>query len=202
MERRKALAAASAATLILGSTIVAGASVTGASFLGFGIGSHSSGQASGAPDPGFVVKTRNVYDRYVVVTPDSTQTGEGAANRPVTSSRAGSVSQPAATTPTVANPEGNGSTPPSRPHTAAPPAPHESAPTTAHENPTTRPEIPAPTTAPTTAPPGSTTTIPTTTTTWPLGVPRDWPPGKPIPPMPPNCRQPQLEDNGVWNCDH
>ncbi len=40
----------------------------------------------------------------------------------------------------------------------------------------------------------------TTTTTWPVGVPRDWPVGKPIPPMPANCRQPQLEDNGVWNC--
>ena len=30
---------------------------------------------------------------------------------------------------------------------------------------------------------------------------QDWPAGKPIPPIPPGCRQPQLEDNGVWNCD-
>jgi hypothetical protein len=40
----------------------------------------------------------------------------------------------------------------------------------------------------------------TTTTTRPVGVPSDWPADKPIPPMPANCRQPQLEDNGVWNC--
>lgn len=49
----------------------------------------------------------------------------------------------------------------------------------------------------------TTTTAPkaaTTTTTWPRGVPRDWPADKPIPPMPANCRDPQLEDNGVWNC--
>jgi hypothetical protein len=34
----------------------------------------------------------------------------------------------------------------------------------------------------------------------PRGVPEDWPAGKPVPPMPPNCHEPQLEDNGVWNC--
>jgi hypothetical protein len=53
--------------------------------------------------------------------------------------------------------------------------------------------------------PTTTTTPPpptVTTTTLPPGVPADWPPGKPIPPMPPGCRKPQLEDNGVWNCDH
>jgi hypothetical protein len=33
-------------------------------------------------------------------------------------------------------------------------------------------------------------------------VPRDWPAGKPIPPMPANCKSPQLELNGVWNCDN
>jgi len=48
-----------------------------------------------------------------------------------------------------------------------------------------------------------TTTVPsTTTTTRPPGVPSDWPADKPIPPMPPGCQKPQLEDNGVWNCDH
>ena len=57
---------------------------------------------------------------------------------------------------------------------------------------------PVPTAAPTT------TVAPraTTTTTRPPGVPKDWPADKPIPPMPPNCREPQLEDNGVWNCQH
>ncbi len=36
----------------------------------------------------------------------------------------------------------------------------------------------------------------------PPGVPVDWPANKPIPPMPASCQQPQLEDNGVWKCDH
>ncbi len=62
--------------------------------------------------------------------------------------------------------------------------------------------------------PPSTTTSPSATTTSgvpesgptptarPRGVPADWPAGKPIPPMPPGCQDPQLEDNGIWNCDH
>jgi hypothetical protein len=33
-------------------------------------------------------------------------------------------------------------------------------------------------------------------------VPANWPPGKPIPPKPANCKNGQLEDNGVWNCEH
>jgi hypothetical protein len=31
-------------------------------------------------------------------------------------------------------------------------------------------------------------------------IPSDWPADKPIPPIPAGCGQPQLEDNGVWNC--
>jgi hypothetical protein len=53
--------------------------------------------------------------------------------------------------------------------------------------------------------PTTTTTPPpptVTTSTLPPGVPADWPPSKPIPPMPPGCQKPQLEDNGEWNCDH
>jgi hypothetical protein len=46
MERKKALAIASAATLVLGSGIVAAASFTGASILGFG--ARPSAHASGA----------------------------------------------------------------------------------------------------------------------------------------------------------
>lgn len=47
----------------------------------------------------------------------------------------------------------------------------------------------------------ATTTSPSpTTTTRPPGVPKDWPADRPIPPMPAGCRQPQLEDNGTWNC--
>ena len=60
--------------------------------------------------------------------------------------------------------------------------------------PTTPPTTPRVTTPPTTAPPTGTTLPPG------VRIPSDWPPGKPIPPIPPGCKQPQLEDNGVWNC--
>ncbi len=54
-----------------------------------------------------------------------------------------------------------------------------------------------------TSPPATAAPAPaTTTTTRPEGVPRDWPADKPIPPMPAGCRDGQLEDNGVWNCQH
>lgn len=47
------------------------------------------------------------------------------------------------------------------------------------------------------------TTVPApATTVRPSGVPADWPANRPIPPMPPGCQKPQLEDNGVWNCEH
>lgn len=53
------------------------------------------------------------------------------------------------------------------------------------------------------APPTTPTTIAaTTSTTRPPGVPADWPADRPIPPMPADCQQAQLEDNGTWNCDH
>ena len=69
---------------------------------------------------------------------------------------------------------------------------------------TPAPAVNAPTTVPTVAP-SPTTRPPAPTTTIaprPPGVPADWPAGKPIPPMPEGCRQPQLEDDGVWNCQH
>ncbi len=57
---------------------------------------------------------------------------------------------------------------------------------------------PPATTSPTTKAPAPTTTV----APRPPGVPADWPADKPIPPMPAGCRQPQLEDDGVWNCQH
>jgi hypothetical protein len=48
----------------------------------------------------------------------------------------------------------------------------------------------------------TTTTVAAPTSTLPRGVPANWPVGKPIPPKPPNCVNGQLEDNGVWNCEH
>jgi hypothetical protein len=94
------------------------------------------------------------------------------------------------------------------PATTAPKAPSTTAaPVTTQATP-----APATTTAPTVTSP-VTTQAPTPTTAAPAptastaaprpeGVPSDWPANKPIPPMPANCRDPQLEDNGVWNCQH
>ena len=33
-----------------------------------------------------------------------------------------------------------------------------------------------------------------------IEVPEDWPVGVPLPPIPPGCVEPHLEDGGVWNC--
>ena len=74
-----------------------------------------------------------------------------------------------------------------------------SVPTTVTSTPATAPAPSAPaTSAPATSAPA--TTAAPTTTVRPPGVPKDWPANKPIPPMPADCEQPQLEDNGVWNC--
>ncbi len=91
------------------------------------------------------------------------------------------------------------------PDITAPPAPSAEPETT--EAPATTALPAAPPAPETTAPPAPTVTsgVPepaTTTTVRPRGVPADWPANKPIPPMPPGCQEPQLEDNGIWNCDH
>jgi hypothetical protein len=60
----------------------------------------------------------------------------------------------------------------------------------------------APPISPAIDPTTTTTTRPVPVTTRPPEVPEDWPAGKPLPPIPPGCREPHLEDNGVWNCQH
>jgi hypothetical protein len=64
------------------------------------------------------------------------------------------------------------------------------------------PAAPLPVTSGSATPPAPAAPVATTTTERPDGVPESWPEGQPIPPMPPDCQKPQLEDNGVWNCDH
>jgi hypothetical protein len=64
---------------------------------------------------------------------------------------------------------------------------------------------PAAATQPAAGAPGTTTTGPSTTTTIDpryedAEIPEDWPADRPIPPMPEDCDEPHLEDNGVWNC--
>jgi hypothetical protein len=203
MERKKALALAGTLTFVLGSATVAAAATGHVALLGFdgggGRGPGSFAATVASAKPRVVTKTHDVYDKVVV---DAGNAGAPAGSNanpssgspgasPASSSEFGTPQGPAAPTPTSEAPpdtlashphsgdDTNHGTPPAAPPTTAAPAP-----------------------APEQTPPApATTTVPTTTpTTRPPGVPADWPANKPIPPMPPNCHQPQLEDNGVWNC--
>jgi hypothetical protein len=203
MERKKALAVAAAFTGVLGSTTVAMAAVGGLSLLGFGGGHPAPSGTTATSQQGalaaarVITRTKDVYDRVTVAgAADPTLTraaGLASAVQPevqVPGVPASPTAVPRRTVVTTRHHKPR-SRPTSRPSTPATPA-VRSTPTT-----TTEPfETPQPIATTTT----TTTVPPVTTTTWPRGVPRDWPPGKPIPPMPPNCREPQLEDNGVWNC--
>lgn len=122
-----------------------------------------------------VTEVQVVEDQIVVPRPAA-----GASPGAVTAADGGDATGPSAAAPTAAAPA-----PAAVPTTSPAPAP-------------------APTAAPTTTRPSTTTTTrPTTTTSsLPPGVPKDWPVGKPIPPMPAGCIDGQLEDNGVWNCQH
>ncbi len=175
MQRRKALALAGAITLVLGSGLVASAAV-GVGFLGFGsgardgVGSFTAPPLASASKPHVSIRSRDVYDRYVVDVPGQSHR---ASKRAATSSPTPAV---------IAAPLG-----------AAPTTPPLAAPDSdvgGHPTPPTVDDTPA----------HSTPTTTVTPTTRPDGVPDDWPAAKPVPPMPPDCREPQLEDNGVWNC--
>ena len=210
MERRQALALAAAVTGTLGTAIVAVAAVGGLSVLGFGAAHHAtqlsslaSYQSGAGGAGGVVTRTKDVYDR---VTVEGVQTAASRRSAGLVSAAAPALSNgTAAPGPAMTVPRSGAvkshqhRTPKAVPRsTARTPA---TTPTTEPAPAVEAPETPAPTTT-TTQPPATTTAVaPVTTTTRPRGVPADWPPGKPIPPMPPNCRHPQLEDNGVWNCD-
>lgn len=175
MHRRKALALAGASTLVLGSGLVASAAMAG-SFLGFGrtgsdgVGSFTATPVVSSSKTRVSVRSRDVYDRYVV--------DVGAAQQGAASGVAAPAPRPAAPLGTVA----------ASVSVAVPPLYRGGAPVVV--TPTTVRAIPYR--------PTPTTIV--TSTTRPPGVPDDWPAGKPIPPMPANCKQPQLENNGVWNC--
>lgn len=217
MERRTALAAAVAGAATLATASVTLAAVGAIDILGF----RSPRVAAGATDP-VVVKQIETVDSLVVIPSMPTAwsitsaAGSGAqrfalvAMQPVAPA-SGSAAPSAASgsaSPYYASggqgaaaPAASFVTLPASPDTAPPPtsattkpAPSTAAPTTGAPT-TTRPPT-------TTAPP--TTAAPTTTprTTLPPGVPADWPKDKPIPPMPAGCQNPQLEDNGVWNCEN
>ena len=184
MERKKALAVATAATLALGGGIVAVASLTGTSFLGFGGNASAEGPGSFTPIAAHpaaaakqrvVVRTRDVYDSFVV------DTGIGGYARGTYAATPPAQPPAAVTAPAVEPP---------RVATPARLDDHESDDHESDDHESDDYESP------------STTGSANTSTTLPPGVPDDWPSATPIPPMPPNCYQPQLELNGVWNCQH
>jgi hypothetical protein len=215
MERRKALAVATAATFILGGAVVATASVSGASFLGFGGTKHGPGSFAASVvtnKQGVVVRKKDVYDRYVV---DTTAPGASdaagssgssagvaaAANgwpaaAPTTAAPA-YLSEPPATTPATEPSSGNHDDTP----VANSPAPAKHA--DDHDTESSPPPTAA-TTVPTTQPPATTTTV----FYGEYHVPSDWPSGTPLPPFPSGtCHEPTLRWNHVdtttahWVCD-
>ena len=214
MDKKTAIATSAAVTLFIASTALAVA-VAGV-FEGEPAGrraivpASSERAAGGAPTT--IVETRYVDDPYYVPGADpggssgaalsstgaaaagAASTGAGAtavSGAGTTGSSGGSEMALAATSP-VAGATGSpsSSSGSSAPATASVPNPGAAAPTTAKP------------VAPTTVRPPTTTAAPPTTLPLGVRIPSDWPPGKPIPPIPPGCQKPQLEDNGVWNCDH
>lgn len=203
MERRVALATAAAAAVTLGLGTVAFAAIGGTSVLGL-----ADGGATKVVPGSQVQEIQNV----VVVVSGSTTTVAGAP-ADATGAVVSPVAEPVTTTPAVVPvwtgaptettpaPAPTPTTAKSTTSSATPTTAKSTAPVTTAKPVTTTTAAPATTTPATNAP--TTTAKPATNTTVrPPGVPADWPANKPIPPMPPNCQQPQLELNGVWNCDN
>ena len=190
MGRLRALLVSGVAAGMAMVMVVMGAVIWQMTVAGPGQGTSAQSLAQGAEtatsptDPGFVIQ-----DVYELVPVDD---GSGATSASAPGQTAAEPANDGAPTNSPATAEvvttgatGSGSI-------SSGPALANKAPTPAASPPTK--VTPSPTT---------TTPAPTpTTTTLPPGVPADWPAGKPIPPMPAGCQKPQLEDNGVWNCDH
>lgn len=149
-------------------------------------------------DPAAPIAATAVADTAAARPPDPSG-ASGQGGRPTGTPPAA----PAGSTPpaTVATPGvTTGAAPGTAPTTSGANQPPMSTVTTAT---TVTPGAPVATTPPvTTAPATTAPTPPTTAAARPEGVPADWPANQPIPPMPAGCVQPQLEDSGVWNCQH
>ena len=172
MERRKALGLAAAIAVATGGVIVAGAALTQTSFLGFGSSSHT---LSAALTPTALPATAK---RRIVTRDVYDRRVIALPEVPVRTNSAPTIVAPL-TAPTMTAPD-----------TLAPPVVPPSAPAT---TPVPRREPDDDVSAP--------TTEPATPSTPDLEISDDWPADKPLPPIPANCQQPHLEDNGVWNCE-
>jgi hypothetical protein len=184
MERKRALAVAAAGTATLGCAIVAGASIGGYSLLGFG-SSHHQGPgtfgASLAAHQQSVTKYRDVYDKYVIDT---------APERASASASDDAVALAPTVDPALPAPPGDDAATPKHSSSDESESPNEGG----DDNESEPPATIAPT------PPTSAPSSPPTTSRQHIEIPEDWPADKPLPPMPANCAEPHLEDNGVWNC--
>ena len=151
---------------------------------------------------------RDVYDRYVVGTgPAADPASFASANGRPTGAAAAAGASAAAPWGTTETPTTLAADPGAGPGAdgGTGTSPDPEAPRVA-----TRPEtVPAtvPSTEPDTAPPTTPTTVPTTNPQPEVHVPRNWPKGAQLPPIPANCREPQLTWDGVdtstavWHCD-
>lgn len=215
MERKKAMAVAAAGALLASTGLTAAAALMGVHAFGFGRDSGKAVRlADGAPGsetPETVTKT--IYDDQIVTIfwPTTTTARSGPTATP-------SPAAPRAADPAQAPRSGNTAAPTDpAPVPTSPPATTGAPPATT--TPTTSPGT-TPATTPTTAttrPATTTTKAPATTTNAPYtgavyfvstlpngySAPQAWPANKPLPPLPSNClKGAQLEDNGVWNCEH
>jgi hypothetical protein len=164
MERRKALALAGAATLVLGTSVVAASALGGLGLLGFGA-SEASGIGAFTTSPttasNSVTRTRDVYDTYVV----------GDGTDPAVTGTPSSGTTPAGSPSELPEVDGTPDLPPGAGTPTGNPA---------STPPTSRPDDdPAPTSVP---------SPPTT-----HHREHEGPPGSTVPP-PPNCTNPQWDD--------
>lgn len=205
MERRLAITYSVSATATLGLACVAFAAVGGGIFV------------SAAPKLNGEGKSVEFIDEYIVLhssttlAPIETTAVLDAGSLPAPAPAAASGAAPRASAPVAASPD-LVAAPAAQPDTLAAAAPDTvSAPAAPSPEAAAPPPEPSPSPAAATTAPQATTPLPkpTPTTTAPSSstlprgakIPKDWPAGRPIPPIPPGCKEPQLEDNGVWNCD-
>jgi hypothetical protein len=222
MERRTALivSISTAATVLTGG--LAFASLGGLNILGFSADTAAASVEIGTTianvDSGVVLTDSKLVGASLIGVDPATTTEvvPGAVPEVVVPGVTPPGSAPRTTssptgTPAPNTPASNGGAPATNAPVTQPPAtaaPVTAAPTVTTVKPPSTTTPPATTVKPptTTVKPPTTTTPPTTvaapSSTLPPGVriPADWPAGKPIPPIPAGCKSPQLEDNGVWNC--
>lgn len=189
MDRRNAIALSTSIAVTAAVGALAFASLGGMNILGFGSERHFA-------DPPLVDASLPTSESSPSID-QSTSTTAAIEGQPTIvllpgSSRAAGAGPTNATSPASGQPSAPGPTAPpaSGPAATTPPA---TAP--AGTAPSATVPAPGPTSPPATAAPSS--TLPPD-----ARIPSDWPPGTPIPPIPPGCKKPVLEDNGVWNCDH